>query len=233
MKPTFGIELETENGDVERICRELHSLGLTTVPECRPRGLTWHRTPTSWRAESDPTLDPATGLEVISHPVPAAAAERFWERELPTVLEVLRRWSAEPTGNCAFHIHVSVDEHGADRFAWHALYRAAEQRLAHHRARGLRPGARITVPTVDRYSTGQEVIDALSAKTAFLSTAYLASGLRPTAEWRVPNATLDIEAIRDEVEWLQAAVEHAATRVAPPSRYATGIPLHGLPLVAA
>lgn len=230
--PMFGIEIETEHGDIARICRELFDLGLTTTPERRPRGLTWRRTPTSWRAESDHSLNEQTGLEVISHPVDEVAADRFWEVELPTVLEVLTRWGAQPTENCALHVHVTVDQLAADRFAWQHLVRAAEARLDFHRDRGLRPNARITVPAVDRYATGRQVVAALGAKTSFLSTAYLVKGLRPTVEWRVPNATFDLEATRDEVEWLQAAVERAAELVMP-SPYTHGIPLRGLGLVAA
>lgn len=233
MSATFGIEIETEHGDVARVCRELHALGLATTPERRPRGLTWKRTPTSWRAEADPTLNSATGLELISHPVTGGpAADRFWGVELPTVLEVLTRWSAEPTPACAFHVHIGVGSLGTDRHAWKHLVRAAEARLEHHRGRGLRPGARLTFPTVDRYATGRQVIAALGAKTSFLSTAYLVKGLRPTVEWRVPDSTLALEEIRDEVAWLQQAVEHAAELVTP-SPYTRGIPLRGLPLVAA
>lgn len=232
MSTTFGIEIETEGGNVARICAELFSLGLSTTPERRPRGLTWVRTESSWRAEADPTLNPSTGLEVISHPVDVSMAERFWGVELPTILEVLSRWGAEPTDACALHVHVNVDTLAEDRFAWHALHRAAVERLADHRARGLRPGARLTVPSVDRYATGRQVIETLSAKTAFLSTAYLVTKLRPTIEWRVPNATLDIDQVRAEVEWVQQAVERAAELVTP-SPYTHGIPLRGLGLVAA
>lgn len=228
---TFGIEMEYERGDRAAIARDLHAAGMATTPEVRPRNLTWVRTPTSWRVEMDPTLDEATGVEVISHPVlvqhrggahdTLPTWTRFWDREMPVVLDSAVRHGARITAHTAMHVHADVAALGTDRFAWHHLHRAACERLDHHRQRGLRAGAVLSYPVVDPHASGEGVIRALSGKSAFLSTAYWR--VRRTIEWRVPDAKLDLEAIRYEVEWLLDAVSAAAAEVAPPSPYALSL----------
>src|SRR5699024_3568334 len=129
---SFGIELEYEQVTSPAwLGRALFEAGLTTTPERRPQGLTWKRTPTSWRYETDQSLAQASGVELISHPVILGhpSEEALYEQELPRVLDLVAEYGGRPTDGTALHVHASAKSLRDDRYAWHALRRAIQKRL--------------------------------------------------------------------------------------------------------
>lgn len=169
----FGVELEHDDGDPDRIGAALHAAGLTQHPVQLPYG--WGRPghlyggaaarrrflrsrgldprgyrvdPTAWRYERDSTV---TG-ELVSPVLRDRPAD--WAA-LALACATLRRLGATASTRTGGHVHVSTGDLGDDVAAYRRLLHAVDDRrellyrLAAHPGRGEHRGQRYCGPNPD------------------------------------------------------------------------------------
>ncbi len=227
---TFGIEIEQVGGDNEAIARELRALGLNGSGRVLGYSESHNRIPPEDREKWRVTLDSTVTGEIVS-PILRDTPETW--RQLEKVCEVIKRNGGTVNMRCGGHIHVGVDVLDNSKHRWrryrklissfeNLLYRlSTNSDLPTHRGtRWSAPVANIYRHISDRIinideAGGQDALRGIAARFNFhghasgVSTNNVATGAKPTIEFRTFNGSLNPAQIQNNVRVAVGIMEAA------------------------
>jgi hypothetical protein len=227
---TFGIEIEQVGGNNEAIARELRALGLNGSGRVLGYRESHDRIPTEDREKWRVTLDSTVTGEIVS-PILKDTPETW--RQLEKVCEVIKRNGGIVDMRCGGHIHVGVDVLDNSKHRWrryrklisgfeNVLYRLSTNRnIPSHR------GTQFSRPVADSYrsisdrsitideSGGQDALRSVADRfnlhghSSGVSTNNVATGAKPTIEFRTFNGSLEPAQIQNNVRVAVGILEAA------------------------